>query len=101
MTDALVDALRKIEQGEGGGEMSERESIDLVELVRYPLRTLVNDGWRSFCFALWQMRPIRCVTCRRWFHRGDFWNPWGPNSGPGLACSQECCEAAVPGSTPR
>jgi hypothetical protein len=58
--------------------------------------------WRRICLeldVLWASRPKRCYACRRFFPRGDFWNPWGPGKGPGLCCSQECCEKAVPGST--
>jgi len=44
--------------------------------------------------------PMRCYHCRRWFDRDFFWNPWGPNKGPGLCCSEECCAAVKSEPTP-
>lgn len=52
-------------------------------------RTSFRAVWRWF----WEGRPTRCITCRRWFDRDFFWNPWGPGSGPGLTCSLTCCNA--------
>ena len=39
--------------------------------------------------------PTRCYWCNKWFPRDDFWNPWGPNNGPGLTCSVECCYSTL------
>jgi hypothetical protein len=43
-------------------------------------------------WKLSEFGPMRCYWCRGWFNRDFFWNPWGPRSGPGLCCSETCCE---------
>lgn len=64
------------------------------------LRALLSPPrmpWHELKKYLWHCTPIRCIRCRRWFCHGDFWNPWGPRNGPGLACSVRCCWEANPG----
>ncbi len=51
------------------------------------LRQWLKDWWNWHGYTL-------CVTCRRLFRRCNFWNPWGLGRGPGLACSERCCDAA-------
>jgi len=51
------------------------------------VRSAVADWWHWNGFSF-------CYTCRRPFRTHSFWNPWGPNKGPGLCCSEECCDRA-------
>lgn len=80
-------------QGPSGLLRSTWEAIETAHVLG--LRYLLDRR------VLWSLRPIRCITCRGWFLQGDFFNPWGPGKGPGLACSEACCESAKPGSTQR
>ena len=57
-------------------------------------KKLLESGYKHIW---WTIKPIRCVTCKGWFMQGDFWNPWGPGDGPGLACTEECCIKAQKG----
>lgn len=75
--------------------------LGLLGCIGEAIDTARALGWRYLLDRqiLWSLWPIRCVACRGWFLQGDFLNPWGPGKGPGLACSEACCEMANPGST--
>lgn len=70
----------------------------LTELTSVLKEAVRIRSWKMFKNAFWCATPIKCCWCSKWFLRGDFWNPWGPGNGPGLACSPECCYKANPPS---